>query len=69
MGLSPMTLLNLAEAGAGVTILPRLLVEGSNRLSCAELDDDRFERRFYLIHHPQKYLTPALTDDIERLKT
>lgn len=69
---STMALLNLAETGVGVAILPRTMFNGPcarRRLRLAELIDDRFERRFYLVHHPQKYLTPVLNAAIEHLKT
>lgn len=67
---STMTLLSLAESGAGAAILPRSMFNGPcarRRLSFAELENDRFERHFYLIYHPQKYLTPTMIAAIELL--
>lgn len=68
---STMTLLALAEAGAGAAILPRSMFDdpyARRQLSLAEPADDRFDRHFYLIHHPQKYLSPAMTAAIDLLK-
>jgi len=68
---STMTLLNLAEAGIGAAIFPRAMFDGpcaQRRLRLAELSNDRFERSFFLAHHPRKYLTPTMTAAIERLK-
>lgn len=69
---STMTLLNLAEAGFGAAILPRSMFDGPcsrRRLCIAEPSDDRFDRHFYLIHHPQKYLSPLMTAAISLLKS
>ncbi len=66
---STMTLLALAESGIGLTILPRSLAEAAqDRVSIAGLADDRFFRRFYLLQHPQKYLSPSLAAALARLR-
>lgn len=58
-----LTLAALAEAGFGLTLLPESVagaVTPGRNLCCAQPLDDRFERRFYLALHPQKYLTDAI---------
>lgn len=69
---STMTLLNLAEAGYGAAILPRAMFDGPcarRHLCLAELSDDRFDRHFYLLHHPRKYISTTMSAVINCLKS
>lgn len=67
-----LTLMALAEAGFGLTLLPKSVAEAvmpGRNLCCAEPLDDCFERCFYLAIHPQKYLTDAIRSLLELIRS
>lgn len=58
--ISDLSLLNLAEAGLGITIMPRELVSeriAAGRLREVALEDDRIDRRYFVACNRKKYLT------------
>jgi len=58
--ISDLSLLNLAEAGAGITILPRELVLeriAAGRLREIPLKGEKMERQYFIAYNRKKYLT------------
>ena len=59
---STQSLLNAVKAGLGLSILPLPLVEqelAAGRLVRVAVEGADFKRRYSLIHHKNKYLTPS----------
>lgn len=59
---STQSLLNAVKAGLGLSILPLPLVEQellAGRLARVAVEGADFKRRYSLIHHKNKYLTPS----------
>lgn len=68
---STATLLACAEAGLGITILPRSLAEPSvraGRLRELPLAGGTFERDYFLVYHRSKYLTPSMRQVIDVIR-
>lgn len=58
--ISDLSLLNLAEAGLGITIMPRELVSeriAAGRLREIPLEDDKMNRQYFIAYNEKKYLT------------
>ena len=64
---STMALINAAVEGLGIAVLPRRMVEKqlqSRQLVELHVEGMRFDRKFFVIHHRDKYLTAAAKDFI-----
>ncbi len=60
---STLALLQMTEQGLGYTILPRECFDSGtmgHTLSLITISDAAFERRYYLIFHKNKYVTPIM---------
>jgi LysR family transcriptional regulator, transcription activator of glutamate synthase operon len=55
------TVLRLAAVGLGITIVPRLALEGNADLVGLPIADVRLQRTLGLIWHPERELSPATT--------
>lgn len=68
---SDLSLLSLAEAGLGVTIMPRELVSdriAAGRLKEIIITDEKIVRRYFLAYNKKKYLTASMKQVLYVLK-
>lgn len=69
--ISHLSLLELTKNNLGIAIMPKSLVikeieEG--HLKCLDLLDSSFTREYYLVYHPNKYLTPIILECMNEIR-
>lgn len=68
---STQALIRAASAGIGIAIVPALLVQDDidhGRVAPVRLTDERLIRKYYIVYHKDKYLTPVLKQTIRRIR-
>lgn len=69
--ISDLSLLKLAEAGLGITIMPRELVSGriaAGRLKEVHISDEKIDRQYFIAYNKKKYLTVTMKQVLEVLQ-
>ncbi len=65
---STQAIVRAVHAGLGLSVLPYLLVSEeleAHTLVLLQIEDVGFQRNYHIIHHADKYITPAMLDFIE----
>ncbi len=62
------TIRNAVSNGLGITVISKMAVQkelARNELVLVEIEDIRFQRKFYIVYHKNKYISPILQKFIQ----
>ncbi len=69
--MSHRSLIELAKNGHGIAIIPRILVKNEidrQELKTIHLIDATFDRKYYLVYHANKYMSPLVLKSMDEIK-